>query len=281
MTVGSAAPILLAGCLALVSACTTSRTLSETETPPLDFPAPTPSRIVKPGESFGLEIPSGQGANEDWQCAVKIEISVAEWGWEKKLMTEREFEIEKADLETFRQELPNLELRSKPTVITFPGQIAMIESGSQIPVPTDSGSETGSMEMILEGFAVSLLPAAPSGTGPRTPLSQIRERDISVHVLAAINEKEDFPRGEDQPVPSVHQYRIDRKLVLEPGVTTEAGRITREKTIHVTDKIPVLADIPLIGQLFRHEFPLEVRNTTVLTVRANWVERREIYYQDS
>lgn len=152
---------------------------------------------------------------------------------------------------------------------------APIQSGSQVPIPGDDPAAANpSAEMMFTGFIASVLVTSPPGVDSQTPISQASGKSIPIHVLVAINEKEDVSEKEKNPVPIVNQYRLDRKLILKPGVETEVGRITWEATEYVNDKIPVLADLPLIGRLplFRPEVVLDTRNTAIVTISAEWMD---------
>ena len=57
------------------------------------------------------------------------------------------------------------------------------------------------------------------------------------------------PSGFYQPIFSVRD--ISTRVTLRDGATLMMGGLTREEVKKVTDKVPILGDLPLLGRLFR------------------------------
>lgn len=78
-----------------------------------------------------------------------------------------------------------------------------------------------------------------------------------------------IPSGFFQPIFSVREMRT--KVTIWDGATVVMGGLTREEIKRVTDKVPVLGDVPLVGRLFRNEGETEQKRNLLIFVTANLV----------
>ncbi len=77
------------------------------------------------------------------------------------------------------------------------------------------------------------------------------------------------PSGFYQPIFSVRD--ISTKVTIWDGATLMMGGLTREEVKNVTDKVPVLGDIPLLGRLFRSKGQTTQKRNLIIFVRARLV----------
>ncbi len=77
------------------------------------------------------------------------------------------------------------------------------------------------------------------------------------------------PSGFFMPVFSIRQ--VDTVVRIYDGATVILGGLTREETKTVSDKIPVLGDLPLIGNAFRSEGKSTVRRNLMIFVTASLI----------
>jgi len=77
------------------------------------------------------------------------------------------------------------------------------------------------------------------------------------------------PSGFYQPIFSVRD--ISTKVTIWDGATLMMGGLTREEVKKVTDKVPVLGDIPLLGRLFRSKGQTIQKRNLIIFVRARLV----------
>jgi general secretion pathway protein D len=75
------------------------------------------------------------------------------------------------------------------------------------------------------------------------------------------------PSGFYQPIFSVRD--ISTKVTIWDGATLIMGGLTREEVKKVSDKVPVLGDIPLLGQLFRSKGESAQKRNLLIFVTAN------------
>lgn len=77
------------------------------------------------------------------------------------------------------------------------------------------------------------------------------------------------PSGFFQPIFSVRKVRTE--VTIWDGATVVLGGLTREQTITVKDKVPVLGDVPLLGRLFRSEGESSQKRNLLVFVTANLI----------
>jgi general secretion pathway protein D len=87
------------------------------------------------------------------------------------------------------------------------------------------------------------------------------------------------PSGFFQPIFSVRRVRTE--VTIWDGATVVMGGLTREQTVTVKDKVPVLGDIPLIGRLFRSESQATQKRNLLIFVTANLVSPGGCFLQAS
>jgi general secretion pathway protein D len=77
------------------------------------------------------------------------------------------------------------------------------------------------------------------------------------------------PSGFYQPIFSVR--KIKTEVTIWDGATVIMGGLTREQTVSVNDKVPVLGDIPLLGKLFRSEGESSQKRNLLIFVTARMI----------
>jgi general secretion pathway protein D len=77
------------------------------------------------------------------------------------------------------------------------------------------------------------------------------------------------PSGFYQPIFSVRD--ISTKVTIWDGATLVMGGLTREDVKKVSDKVPILGDIPLLGRLFRSKGESAQKRNLLIFVTANLV----------
>lgn len=77
------------------------------------------------------------------------------------------------------------------------------------------------------------------------------------------------PSGFYQPIFSVRD--ISTKVTIWDGATLVMGGLTREEVKKVSDKVPLLGDIPLVGRLFRSKGETSQKRNLLIFVTANLV----------
>jgi general secretion pathway protein D len=78
------------------------------------------------------------------------------------------------------------------------------------------------------------------------------------------------PSGFFQPVFEVR--RLSTEVNLPSGATVLLGGLTRQETVKVKDKVPLLGDIPLLGRAFRSSGSSTLKKNLIVFVTARLVE---------
>lgn len=130
------------------------------------------------------------------------------------------------------------ELISSPRVVTTNGSTARIESGREIPYQTigDDGPSTSFKKAVL---SLEVTPLIIPGN--------------KVHMELVINKDEVdavVPTGLGS-APSINTKEIETSVLVDNGDTVVLGGIFERDVTNVTDSVPVLGDIPVIGAAFR------------------------------
>lgn len=150
------------------------------------------------------------------------------------------------------QKIRDTEILAAPRLLVVSGQTASLETVEEIPytelTQTDSGG--GSGDDSGGGNAISstefknagiVLTVSPIITDDGKILIAI-EPDQSINAGVAA----DF----SQNVPIVDRRRISTKLLMEDGQVVVIGGLRKKDVRIIRDKVPLLGDLPLIGQLF-------------------------------
>lgn len=77
------------------------------------------------------------------------------------------------------------------------------------------------------------------------------------------------PSGFYQPIFSIR--KVNTEVTIWDGSTVVMGGLTREEVVQISDKIPVLGDIPVLGKLFRNEGESTQKRNLLIFVTASLV----------
>ena len=125
---------------------------------------------------------------------------------------------------------------SSPRVLTQDRKEAVIESGTEVPYQeaSSSGATSTSFKKAVLGMTV---------TPQITPDGQII-MDIKVN-------KDSVNRNCGASEPCIDTKRLDTKAMVENGGTLILGGIYEEENSEGVSKVPLLGDIPVLGNLFK------------------------------
>jgi len=130
---------------------------------------------------------------------------------------------------------------SQPDLLTSPGAPATFLVGGQIPVPLATG--LGQISILYKDFGVQL---------HVTPVL-LANGDVSADIEPDISDL-DFQDGVSENgflVPALKESRLSTKVITKPGQSVVMGGMLRHVQQRIIQKVPLLGDIPILGQLFR------------------------------
>lgn len=123
---------------------------------------------------------------------------------------------------------------SKPKVVTSEGQIARIESGTEVPYQTVNDDKV-SVEFRQAALMLEVTPFVKDGD----------------HILLSLNIHQDSVGELVNGVPSLKTNRLKTQVVVKNQETLVLGGIFREESFEYESRVPFFSDIPLLGALFK------------------------------
>ncbi len=127
------------------------------------------------------------------------------------------------------------EVVARPKVITADKQMAMIQSGTEIPYQEASSSGATSVSF---KDAVLLLEVTPQITPDDRIIMLLRVNQDSVGQVY-------------NGVPSIDTNEVKTQVLVDNGQTIVLGGIFKNETTTSVEKTPFLGDLPYVGRLFR------------------------------
>ncbi len=131
----------------------------------------------------------------------------------------------------------NARIISRPRLVCASGQKASFQAGGEIPIPR-SDSE-GRISVTWKPYGI-ILEVAPSVDSKNRIHVQIRSEVSMVDNANAVD-----------GVPGILTRRVDTFLSLETGQTVVLSGLVHSDDAQNIQKVPLLGDIPILGELFR------------------------------
>ena len=135
-------------------------------------------------------------------------------------------------------------LLSQPNLVTLSGDKANILVGGQIPVPVSNQNGQISIEWKDYGIKLDILPEA-SLDGVIT--SKVKA-EVSSMEWNSLNK---IQLGSNMSIPPIRMRKAESSIALASGQTMAIGGLIANDITRDVTKIPLLGDLPVIGQLFR------------------------------
>jgi pilus assembly protein CpaC len=131
----------------------------------------------------------------------------------------------------------NARIISKPRLICASGQKASFQAGGEIPIPR--ADSEGGISVTWKPYGI-ILEVAPSIDSQGKIHVQIRSEVSMVDHANAID-----------GIPGILTRRVDTFLSLEAGQTVVLSGLVHSDDAQNIKKIPLLGDIPILGELFK------------------------------
>jgi len=152
-----------------------------------------------------------------------------------------------------------LEVLAEPNVLAINGRQASFLAGGEYPYPILQGGGAGLGTVTIQfrefGVRINFLPNL-------TPRGTIR-LEVAPEVSAL-----DFASGlvfQGFTIPALTVRRVHTEVELAPGQSFAIGGLLDRRLTETIQKIPVLADVPLLGKLFQSK-SLRNENTELLVI---------------
>jgi general secretion pathway protein D len=151
---------------------------------------------------------------------------------------------------------------SRPRISAQSGSTAKIITGDALPILTSialSGVNGVSQQVQYVNVGVTLQ-IAPRVSG---------DGFVSSHVFCVVSSV----TGTSQGYPTISQREAETSATVRDGDSFVIGGLTQDETISSKSKIPVLGDIPIVGQVFRNERTTRSKTELYIIVTPHVVHR--------
>lgn len=131
---------------------------------------------------------------------------------------------------------------SRPSITTMSGQKANILIGGRIPIPTSAGDGQIAIDWREYGIRLNIEPVVDA------------ENKITSKVHAEVSTL-DYGHSVTETgfsIPAIASREADAVINVRSGMTMAIGGLLNSQDGKTVTKIPLLGDIPIIGQFFRH-----------------------------
>ena len=134
---------------------------------------------------------------------------------------------------------------SEPYVIALSGEKANILIGGEIPVPVNTDDNTVTVEWREYGIRLDIEPNVQQDNSVD---SKIQTEVSSLDWSSAVN----ATSATGVRIPGLLSRKADSHVVMQPGMTMAIGGLISSNDSKSVSKIPLLGDIPILGQFFRN-----------------------------
>ncbi len=149
---------------------------------------------------------------------------------------------------------------SRPSITTMSGETANILIGGRIPIPISEDGDV-SIEYKEYGIKLNIEPKVDS------------ENKITSKVHAEVSTL-DYSHGvkiDSFQVPGIASREADAVVNVRSGMTMAIGGLLNSEDAKTVSKIPLLGDIPIIGQFFRHTSTTRDKRELVILITPTLV----------
>lgn len=135
-------------------------------------------------------------------------------------------------------------LLSQPNMVTLSGDKANILVGGQIPIPVSN--QNGAVTIEWKDYGVKLA-ITPEASMDGTITSKVRAEVSAIEWDSTHR----IPISPSLTIPPIRMRTAESSIALTSGQTMAIGGLISNDITRDVTKIPVLGDLPVIGQLFR------------------------------
>ena len=131
---------------------------------------------------------------------------------------------------------------SRPSITTMSGKTANILIGGRIPIPTSAGDGEISIDWREYGIRLNIEPVVD---GENKITSKVHAEVSTLDYGHAVVEN-------NFSIPALASREADAVINVRSGATMAIGGLLNSEDSKTISKIPLLGDLPIIGQFFRH-----------------------------
>jgi len=156
----------------------------------------------------------------------------------------------------------NANILSTPSLLTLDNQEAYITVGQNVPFVTGSFTNTGA-----------------GGDGAQNPFQTIQRENVGITLTVKphVNEGDSVVLDIEQEVSSLtgleatdlitNERKIQTKVLARDGRVVVLGGLIKDDVQDVSQKVPLLGDIPVLGRLFRNDAAQVIKTNLLIFIR--------------
>lgn len=166
--------------------------------------------------------------------------------------------------------LTKVKIISSPNLMVINNQKAVLQVGDQVPIVTQTATNTtsnasaivNSVELKDTGIILSVTPRINSSGRVMLDI----EQEVSDVVQTTTS-------GIDSP--TIQQRKISTRVVVNDGESLALGGLIQEKKTSTQKKLPVLGDVPVLGNAFKSKLDGISRTELIIFIRPRVVRNVE------
>lgn len=153
---------------------------------------------------------------------------------------------------------------ANPSLITLSGESAKLLIGDRIPVEVsenEDGEITTSIQWIDAGISFEFTPWITS------------DNRITLEVIPKVSSLGETIAG---GLPSINTREAQTKIRLDDGQTFAIGGLIQDDVIESIAEVPILSDIPILGELFKHKTKDNLRTEVMIFITPNIIKEDSV-----
>ena len=152
---------------------------------------------------------------------------------------------------------------STPSLVTMDNQEASFNVGQDVPVLTGSQTSTSS----TDGAVFNTVERKTVGTKLKFK-PQINEGDsVLLEIEQEVSSVDSSSSNSSSLGPTFNVRTIKNSVLVKSGETVVLGGLLDEKTSEVVSKVPLLGDIPMVGELFKSTSTSKSKRNLMVFIR--------------
>ncbi len=153
---------------------------------------------------------------------------------------------------------------AEPNLLTLPGHEASFLAGGEFPYPSVQGGNSGAVSIVFKDFGIKL---------KFTPVIT-RSGSIRLHVAPEVSSL-DFGNAvqfQGLSIPSLITRRAETEVELKDGQYLIIAGLMDNSLINSFSKVPILGDLPILGQFFRSKDTHQRRTELLVLVSPQLIQ---------
>jgi general secretion pathway protein D len=164
------------------------------------------------------------------------------------------------------EEVGNVKILSRPTILARNNQLAAFQVGYQIPVPSSVTLSTFGAQTAIQWLQVGIILNVTPNITADGLVEMILAPQISSVDSALGQSIGSLSNGVPITVPAIAIESANTVAITPDGQTVVIGGLMKDEKTSTDSKIPLLGDIPGIGQLFHHKVSSTVKQELIILV---------------